>query len=146
VGCRPAGSPARSGGVTSPAALARQARARIVGVSGGIASSTRCEALPPVSLIVCASPVHQSSRILGLPMMMSCWGQDVHASAFKVIRRTTPSRSVTAVARAGSSAVGSRVRGHHAPFTSPSAVEEGENASCTRGCSAAASGYGMSRR
>jgi hypothetical protein len=145
VGCMPAGSPARSGGVMSPAALARQARARIVGVSGGIASSTRCEASPPVSLIVCASSVHQSSRTLGLPMITSWWGQEVHASAFNVLRRTTPGRSATAVTRAGNSAVGSRVRGHHAPFTTPSAVEGGENASCTRGCSAAAPAREMPR-
>ena len=112
---------------------------------GGIASSTRCEASPSVSLIVCASSVHQSSRTLGPPMITSWWGQEVHASAFNVIRRTTPSRSATAVARAGNSAVGSRVRGHHAPFTTPSAVEGGENASCTRGCSAAAPAREMPR-
>jgi hypothetical protein len=105
-------SPTLVGGVMSRAAVARQARARIVGVSGGIASSTRCEALL-VSLIVCASPVHQSSRTLGPPMITSWWGQEVQASAFNAIRRTTPSRSATAAARAGSSAAGSRVHGHH---------------------------------
>jgi hypothetical protein len=142
VGCMPAGSPARSGGVMSPAALAR---ARIVGVSGGIASSTRCEASPSVSLIVCASSVHQSSRTLGPPMITSWWGQEIHASAFKVIRRTAPSRSATAVARAGNSAVGSRVRDHHAPFTTLSAVEGARTPVAHGGCSAAAPAREMPR-
>jgi hypothetical protein len=145
-GCMPAGAPARSGGVSPRAALARQLRARIVGVPGGIASRSRCEASPPVSLIVCASPVHQSSRTPRAPMITSCWGQEVQASAFNAIRRTTPSRSATAAARAGSSAAGSRVRGHHPPSRTSSAVDEGENASRTRGCSAAVPACEMLRR
>jgi hypothetical protein len=113
---------------------------------GGIANSTRCEASPPLSLIVCASPVHPFSRILGPPMITSWWGQEAHASAFNAIRRTTPSRSATAVARAGSSAAGSRVRGHHPPSTTSSAVDEGENASRTPEYVAATPGHGMPRR
>ena len=56
------------------------------------------------------------------------------------------SRSATAVARAGNSVAGSRVRGHHPPPTTSSAVDEGENASRTRGCMAATRGCEMSRR
>ena len=136
---------ARSGGGNSRAALARQVRARIAGVSGGIASRSRCEASPPVILTVSASPVHQSSRTLGSPMIRSSRGQEVQASAFNAIRRTMPSRSATAATRAGNSVAGSRVRGHHAPFTRPSAVDEGENASRRRGCSAAAPAREMPR-
>ncbi len=142
----PAGAPARSGGDNnSRAALARQVRARIVGVSGGIASRSRWEASPPVMLTVSASPVHQSSRTIGPPLITMWSGQEVQAFAFSAIRRTTPSRSATAVASADSSAAGSRVRGHHAPFTTRSAVDEGENASRTRGCSAAAPAREMPR-
>ena len=137
AGCMEAEASARSGGDNSQAALDRQVRARIAGVSGGIARRSSCEASPPVSLIVCASPVHQSSRTRRPPMIRSWWGQEVQASAFNAIRRTTPSRSATAAARAGSSAAGSRVRGHHPPFTTSSAVDEGENANRTPGCSAA---------
>jgi hypothetical protein len=97
-------------------------------------------AAPLVSLIVCASPVHQSSRTLGPPMIRSWWGQDVQASAFTVMRCTTPSRSATAVARAGNSVAGSRVRGHHPPPTTSSAVGDSEKASRTSGCMAATRG------
>ena len=107
-------------------------------MSGGIASRSRCEASSLVNLIVCASPVHQSSRTFA-PPITSWRGQEVQASVFNAIRRTTPSRSATAVARSGSSAAGSRVRGHHPPFMTSSVVDEGQNASRTGGCSAAAS-------
>jgi hypothetical protein len=143
AGLHARGAPARSGGDMSRAAVARQVRASNVGVSGGIASKSRCKASPPVSLTVCASPVHQSSRTLGPPMITSWWGQEVQASAFNAIRRTTPSRPATAVARAGSSVAGSRVRGHHPPFTTSSAVDEGESASRTPSCVAVTPGGGM---
>lgn len=146
AGCLPAVAPVRSGVVISRAALARQVRARIAGVSGGIASRSRCKASSPVSSIVCASPVHQSSRTVGPPTITSSWGQEVHASAFNAMRRTTPSRSATASTRAGNSVIGSRDRGHHPPSKTSSALDGGENASRTRGCAVAAPGHGTSRR
>jgi len=146
VGRMSGGASAPSGGGVLRAALARQVRARIVGVSGGTASSSRCAPSRPVSLMMCASPVPQSSRTLGPPMITSRRGQEVHASAFNAIRRTTPSRSATAATRAGSSAAGSRVRGHHPPSTNSSAVDEGEIVSRARGCSAATQACEAPRR
>jgi hypothetical protein len=113
---------------TSRVAPARHVKARIVAVSKGIASRSRCDPSSPVNLTVCAPPAHQFSRTLEPPMITSWRGQKSQASAFIAIRRTTPSRLATAAIRAGSSAAGSRVRGHQAPFRTSSDVNDAGNA------------------
>jgi hypothetical protein len=129
----------------SRAALARHVKARTVAVSTGIASRSRCDPSLPVNLTVCAPPAHQSSRTLEPPMITSWRGQKFQASAFIAIRRTTPSRLATAAIRAGSSAAGSRVRGHQAPFRTSLDVNDAGNASRTLTGVDAVPGDGMPR-
>jgi hypothetical protein len=129
----------------SRAALARHVKARIMAVSKGMASRSRCDPAPPVNLTVCAPPAHQSSRTLEPSMITSWRGQKSQASAFNAIRRTTPSRLATAATRAGSSAAGSRVRGHQAPFRTSLDANDVGNASRTLTGVDAAPGAGMPR-
>jgi hypothetical protein len=55
------------------AAMARQVRARVVAVSGGITSRSRCEESRPVTLIVCVSQAPDQST--GWPRAVICWGR-----------------------------------------------------------------------
>ncbi|PZS22631.1 MAG: hypothetical protein DLM61_25655 [Pseudonocardiales bacterium] len=65
------------------------------------------------------------------------------ASAFSAIRATMPNRSVPAAIRAGSSAAGSRVRGHQLPSPTPWAVGDDGNASRESGFVVSAPVSGM---